>query len=93
MIRADLLDRLADAEWAVSQGARRIAEQRGALRQLRSCMRDVTDAQELLIDLECEQMLSVNERDLLREQLEESTHISKGQVRTDEIALVLHAPT
>ena len=65
MKRSELFDRLTNADWDVSHGARRVAEQRNAIRVLRTCMRDVTAAEALLIDLECAQALSVKNRDRL----------------------------
>ena len=70
MNQSELLDRLANAEWDVSRGARLLVGQRNAVRQLRTCMRDVTSAEALLTDLECAQVLSVSERDRLRTQVE-----------------------
>ena len=70
MDRAELMDRLTNAEWDVSQGARRLAGQQRAIRQLRTCMRDITGAEALLIDLERAQTLSVRVRDRLRSLIE-----------------------
>ena len=75
MERTELLDRLANAEWDVSHGARRLAGQRNAVRQLRACMRDVSNAETLLTDLAAEHLYSVSERDQLRSQLEALTGV------------------
>jgi hypothetical protein len=70
MDRAELMNRLTNAEWDVSHGARRLAEQQRAVRQLRTCMRDISGAEALLIDLEHAQALSVRVRDRLRSLVE-----------------------
>ena len=68
------MHRLTNAEWNVSHGARRLAGQQNAVRQLRTCMRDITGAEALLSDLEHAQALSLRVRDQLQSRIE---HLSK----------------
>jgi hypothetical protein len=69
MERAKLLEQLRSVEYDVSYGARLVANQQNAIRALRKYMRDVAGADELLIDLECAQAVTLNQRDRLRRQL------------------------
>ena len=63
------MDRLTNAEWDVSQAARRLAASKGLFASaVLAC--DITGAEALLIDLEHAQTLSVRVRDPLRSLIE-----------------------
>jgi hypothetical protein len=76
-LRAILLEHLADAEKQVAEGTEIIAIQRGVIADLERHWRDTADARKVLSDFEELQLLSIEERDRLLKELEESSTLAQ----------------